>query len=628
MKNHSLNILHKNDILELLDMFRIDDIEASLVLIFLEKKGINPANIRSQLIKNKIQQYTKNCVNSISRILEEKNINLNLKTVERAFELLLEERDRKLGGMFYTPDFIVRYINDEVIRKDPGFKVCDPACGSGAFLVEATIKIAGENRKSIIETIENNIYGVDINERSTERTKLILSLLALTMGEDKKSISFNIKTGNSLDNKLIERLFETKKIGGFDGVIGNPPYVRIQNLNDQRETIQRSWDTASSGNIDLFIPFFELGLQIINDHGKVGFITPNSYFSTKAGEKLRSLLIRNKSINKILDFDSLQIFRDVTTYTCITFLDKRSDRNEFLYQRITKEEKLKTLNNTKFKQIEFFQVKPEKWIMLGKRERLLINKIEQVGLPLHEIARISTGIATLADRVYIHVPKRELGGFLEIEWEGQKYLIEKDITKEIIKANTLKSESDIRNNARVIIWPYKQMGSKYVIIPENELRKKFPKCYVYLVNRKNILLNRDKGNTDYPAWYAFGRTQGLESSFGKKLLIPAMASKPTFVVCNKPETTFYSGYAIFYNGDLELLKKILSSGVMKFYIETTSKVYRGGYFSYAKNYIKNFSIPLLSEEKQNYIKYCENEEEINKFIEQKYFSNPISQPRI
>ena len=620
--------MKSKQILSLLDKYDIDVIENSLIYLFMEKTKYG--RVKNKLIKERLRKINPEVTVFLSGFLEENNIELSLKNIERIFELLIEPEDRKLYGAFYTPDFIVDYINKKIIDKKPDFKVCDCSCGSGAFLVLATEQIAKENNKNIINTIENNIYGVDINPRSINRTKIILSLLALQNNEDKEEIKFNVKVGDSLDTSKFNWKEEFPEIfskGGFDGVMGNPPYVRIQNLNEGvRKFIQQRWFSARDGNIDLYIAFFELGLKLLNENGKLGYITPNSYFSSHAGENLRQILRNGTKIKKILDFNHVQVFEDVMVYTCITILDNQK-RKYFDYQIIEKKEELEKIDNVKFKQIDLGKLNNKKWVMLDNKEFEIINTIENKGEKLCEMARVSSGIATLSDKLYILIKPKEKGKCFILNYEGKEYLIEKSITRPIIKASVVRNERNIQEDERYVIFPYKKIGIRNVIIPEQELKKKYPETHKYFLTIKGELDKRDKGKPNPVSWYAFGRSQGLDTSFGRKILTSGINLKPRFVICENEDYAFYSGYAVFYDGDLEFMKKILNSKLMEFYIKKTGKAYSGGYMSYSKTFIQNFSVLPFTEREKEYIKK-EDKNKVDDFLIEKYFRDNPDFPQV
>jgi len=552
-------------------------------------------------------------------------------SILKKYEVNLKKESRKLKGSIYTPKFIVDYINKRVIIDNinltektnvRNIKIIDPACGCGAFLIDALFKLKKITGASLKELVENSIYGVDIDPLAVEKTKFILSSIVFEFeGEFPKK--FNIYCGNSLDKRFLK-----KKINkNFDAIVGNPPYVRIQNLDEDMKNTIKDWSFVI-GDSDLYIPFMELGLKLLSKNGKMGYITPNSYFTSKAGRELRRFLQENKLIEEIVDFGHYQVFEGITTYTSITIISN-SPKDFFIFKKVEHKEDIKKLDEIKGYKIYFNKINPEKWVLLDGEDWDIINHIENSYYKLKDIADIRVGIATLADRIYILEDPKEKGDYYIKEINGQEFLIEKEITREIIKVSRIKSEDDIKHNRRRIIFPYKKVDGKYVIIKEDELKIKYPKTYEYFLHFKDILLKRDKGKKKYEEWYAYGRTQGINSSFGKKILVPPMATKPTFIVCEKEDALFYSGYAIFPKlepfTDLYLLKKILNSELMKIYINKTSKTYRGGWKSYAKTFIQDFGIPKLSQDEIKYLKEENDPKKINEFLKRVYYGrkNPL-----
>ena len=154
---------------------------------------------------------------------------------------------------------------------------------------------------------------------------------------------------------------------------------------------------------------------------------------------------------------------------------------------------------------------------------------------------------------------------------------------------------------------------------EKYLKDNFPKTYKYLSDNKETLLSRDKGNGDYGAWYAFGRTQAL-SDKGYKLLFPYMTKNPHFVFTDQKDMLIYCGYAIFNESpqELKILKRILESKVFEYYMAHTSKPYSAGFFSYAKNYVKNFGICELNEQDRYFLSNGATKEEVDEFLIDKY----------
>lgn len=140
-----------------------------------------------------------------------------------------------------------------------------------------------------------------------------------------------------------------------------------------------------------------------------------------------------------------------------------------------------------------------------------------------------------------------------------------------------------------IIFPYQKIDGKHQIISENIFQEKFPLCYEYLLSVKDELMKRDNGNPIIP-WYAYGRSQGLDTSFGKKIIFSPMNKKPNFILYEDEKSTLYSGYCIKYNGDLNSLLKKLNSDEMQRFVEMSSRDFRGGWKAYNKKVVEEFVI--------------------------------------
>ncbi len=591
-----------------LSCYSFQDVETFVISNVLKKAGIKA--VKNKLIKSIIER---NINQGITFWFDSRLIVPDIELLEGLYELNVNEEDRKVNGSYYTPTGVVSYIVQETVR-DLG-TVCDPACGSGAFLIEASKFLNKKFNLSFKEIFKKYIYGVDILPNSVLRTKIILSLLAITSGED-NDFEFNIFEGDSLD-------FNWKKhipsFSGFNYIIGNPPYVRTKNLRFSVRQNIKKWETANFGNVDLYIPFFELAVDITHSAGIIGFITPNTYLTSSNAQLVREFIFKNKYLEKIVDFNGWQIFEGAITYTCITILNKKG-ADEIKFSLVDKKEKIKELSKLKFDNLNHFLLGKKEWRFLSKKDAENIFRIENSGSPLFKyVDKFITGLATLNNDLFL-VNDNNDNKYLLKEYNGKTYQIERDFTKKIIKPNKVKDLETLKNNKERIIYPY-EYGNKgrAKILPESHIKSRFPKTYDYLCAIKNELDLRDKGLKKYEAWYAYGRTQGL-NGFGKKIILPMMGNRPSFVVVEEEETLFYCGYAIYpkKQEDFRILEKVLNSDLMWFYIKKTSKNYSGGFKSFAKNYVKNFSIPSFSLEEKRKLLALGEKNEINKFLSEKY----------
>ncbi len=230
--------------------------------------------------------------------------------------------------------------------------ICDPACGSGAFLNQALEFLIAEHRYidelqakllgdamvlSEVENaiLENNIYGVDINEQSVEIAKLSLWLRTAQKGRELTALNNNIKCGNSLiDDPTVagEKAFywqnefpEVFAKGGFDIIIGNPPYVII--FDKSKEFLESKFHVFKRNN-DLYTAFYNLSIDILNESGFLGFITPNSFIKGDYFKELRKRLSKYQIIS-IVDFNNYLVFEDAYVFSAIIVLNKIGSKNSW-----------------------------------------------------------------------------------------------------------------------------------------------------------------------------------------------------------------------------------------------------------------------------------------------------------
>jgi adenine-specific DNA-methyltransferase len=587
--------------------FSLQDIEAAIIRETFSQNGIQ--HVKNRILSEISKRENKN-IRTLESLLRESRQEIGIDFLERFYELQVNRTERKVNGAYYTPKPVVKYVVDSVIDS-PG-TVCDPACGAGAFLIEVAKNIRGQTNHSYKKVFADFIFGVDILSSSVQKTKTILSLLAVLDGED-RDFQFNIYTGDSLD-------FDWQKIRGnrkFDFIVGNPPYVRTKNIRkDVRDNLKK-WETGSFGNTDLYIPFFELGLSWVRNGGRIGYITPSTYLTSLNAKPLRGLLTRNKFLQKVIDFNGWQIFEGATTYTCITILSK-AENEQVLFSLVKDKKLIQNLNEISFTKIPASKLTESEWRLLTEKDALNIMKIEKAGSPLHEyVRRYITGIATLSNHLFL---VEDTGGaYIEKIYGNNTYLIERSLTRKIIKPNKVKTEEALRKNKERIIYPYEARDGKIVLISEQNLQNLYPKAYEYLLAVRLELEKRDGGQKRYGAWYAYGRNQGLNAD-GKKIIMPMMGSKPSFILVKDPDTLIYCGYALYAkkDSDYKLLVKILNSDVMWYYLKKTSKNYSGGFKSFAKSYVKNFSIPNFTEREKRLILATNDDQALSGLLREKY----------
>ena len=463
--NPKENISHFNG-----GLFKNDDILNSLNIddkVFEELKKISDYDFDSDLNVNILGHIFEQSISDIEE----------LKKSISGEEFDQKKSKRKKDGIFYTPQYITKYIVENSIknwlddkRKELGeddlpklnekdyifdiakknytknyrkhiefwqqyreavrnIKIIDPACGSGAFLITAfefllnynkylddkifdlvgTSDLFSDRTKKILQ---NNIFGVDLNKESVEITKLSLWLKTADKNKTLASLENNIKCGNSLidDPEIAGNLaFNWEKEfpeifanGGFDIVVGNPPYVSAEYISEIDKTFYEKNYYSAYGRQNLYIIFYEKAINLLKENGNLGFITPYTILKNMYYKEIREYILKNTSILEIIDFKGITVFQDAGVDSIILLL-KKEKRIEY---------DIKYINNIKAFETQVYDInlfkssqiteKDDLSIQFSKNEKLL-NKIlgHKDTLKLKEIIDFKQGIITGGNKNFL-----------------------------------------------------------------------------------------------------------------------------------------------------------------------------------------------------------------------------------
>jgi hypothetical protein len=368
-----------------------------------------------------------------------------------------------------------------------------------------------------------------------------------------------------------------------------------------------------SGHPDLYIPFFQIGIECLAGNGILGYITMNTFFKSLNGRSLRTYFHEKSLDFRIIDFGTEQIFKTRNTYTCLCFIINR--KKDCVTYIKSNGSKLLPEKTDGFPGINYNQLAPLQGWNLQNHE--LISKIENTGVSLGDLFKTRNGIATLKNSIFIFRPVNEDENFYYLQ-NGSIYPIEKGICRDILNSNKVNSGLNLKKLKEKIIFPY-DAGRKPRLLEENYIKLAFPNAYKYLETKKAQLEERDNGKGNYE-WFAFGRSQSLEK-MKHKLFFPHLASEtPNFIINSDENLLFYNGLALLGQSQKELLiiKKIMESNVFWFYIKSTSKPYTSGYFSFSRNYIKNFGVCNLNEDEKEFVLRENDKTVLDVFFEDKY----------
>ncbi len=335
----------------------------------------------------------------------------------KAYEQHISRKERKELGQFYTPDFVIDYILDQV-GISPDKTILDPACGSGGFLMKAYDRLRKQYLKQgwaeeVIHKhiLKNNLYGIDINPFATQLTVMNLLLKDL----DHPTSEMNIVDGDSLDKTFdgldMDILYKDgplakvtageKKVSlvgllrnrPFDIVVGNPPYVRGRSLPEvEKARYSRAFKTAYK-SYDLYILFIERGLELLEDGGIFSMIVSRSLLGESYATMLRKHILNTCCIKEIVDFAGIVIFDQATVTNCIMVLQRESDKGKRDSNLIkaTKwaDKSTHTIIQKTFNDTPLYMFR----INLTEDAWSLITKVRNQGIPLGDPCYVSYSIA-------------------------------------------------------------------------------------------------------------------------------------------------------------------------------------------------------------------------------------------
>ncbi len=453
--------------------------------------------------------------------------------------------------------------------------ILDMACGDGRFLIPIIKNILYNYPEENKEKALMNIYGWDTDAQAINECRNKLNQL---LEPYPFQIDWNLRCCDALRNNEPQQ--------HYDFIFSNPPYIRQQNLAPEyRSFLLQSYVTCSFGSSDIYLAFFEQAYHLLSDTGICVIITPNSYLTTSAAQHLRDHIRTTRSMVKIINYEAQRLFGSVGTYSAISIF-RNQQQNSIRYEVCD--------SNFRYRETNI----PYEYLEIGKAWNMgLTSSPGAIGIRLGDICEISVGITTLSDHLYIVRLIEQAAHLAMIETrQGHRVAIESTLLRPIIKGSKLKCSDD--PITEYIIFPYqKNSKGKNKIIPESVLKERFPFAYRYLCSIKADLSLRDKGTPNAVAWYAFGRGQALDHSFGKKIIFSPINKEPNFVLYENPDCTLYSGYFIKTCIDYEALLTQLNSPRMKRYIQQVGRDFLGGYKGYNKKIIsdfildKDFSVP-------------------------------------
>jgi type I restriction-modification system DNA methylase subunit len=568
---------------------------------------------------------------------------------------------------YIVKNTVGKIIEGKTPKQIEKLRILDPACGSGSFLIGAFQCLIdyhvryltehpkeaqghalfpdivrdenGEPRLSVVrkaEILKNNLFGVDIDPQAVEITMMSLYLKALE-GERSQlppkqhllpELKYNIICGNSLIgpeiygqaslfgdaerdrinafawNSDVAGFGRIMKDGGFDCVIGNPPYVRIQHMKEwapvEVEFYKKHFHAASAGNYDIYVVFIEKGLAVLGPKGKLGFIVPHKFFNSKYGEPLRGLLSGGKHVSRVVHFGAQQIFEDATNYTCLLFLDKAPS----MIIEFEKAEDLSAWRErgaAKKGSIPATRINRAEWNFTVGAGAEIFERLSKMAVTLGDVADVFVGLQTSADDVFIleRVEERARTLVLRSRSLGDTVILEKDLLFPLVSGTDV-HRYDPLPTRQVIIFPYHVENEQATLIPLDQIEALQPKTARYLRRNKDRLENREEGKFQGKDWHRFGRSQNLGIQGRPKLCVPRLVDH-LYAAYDETGTHFLDNVdvggltlRVESNGfSIKYLLALLNSSTLRWYFPLVSAPFRGGWLSANRQFLSQLPIPVI-----------------------------------
>lgn len=461
--------------------------------------------------------------------------------------------------------------------------------------------------------------------RLREKDQILREKLARLLSDDDNFAPEDAKqlaSWNPYDQNTVSPFFDPEWMfgvaDGFDIVIGNPPYLRIQGIrnsnSDFADYLVANYNSAT-GSFDLYVAFVERALQLISSNGIVNFIMPVKWTNAAFGKGLRDVVSKQKAAKKIINFSEYQVF-NASTYTGLQWFKPNSDCLEYyeldrnLESNIELKSYLENLSKDTSSIVNTDKLNKDTWVLASSEVSKLLNKLNEQPLRLEDVfEKIFQGIATSKDDVYFIYDCTETQSTItgESKQLNKRVTIEKGLVKPLLKGEDVHRYDNLSSN-RYVIFPYKLENKTANLYAEEELKLLFPNGYAYLKECETLLRGREKGRFDIDGqWFQFGRRQGLSYGNIPKIVAPEISFGGNYAFDVSGQ--FYSTTTIYgyimkesCNVSYETLMAILNSKLCWWFISNTGTVLAQGYYRYKPAYLKSLPIPQISKETDSEIK--------------------------
>lgn len=490
---------------------------------------------------------------------------------------------KKIHGQVFTPQHIAVEMLDTLGYTDDNDSILDatvmePSFGQGVFLriIMNRIIMAGQRNRlkdqEISDTVDRNMYGIELDPELHTATVNHLKDQAASLGLTVIPSFPHLVNANTLD-------VDTEYTGIMDYVVGNPPYVRIHNISvDEREKVKSL--RFATGNTDLYIAFFELGVNMLSRNGKLAYITPNSFMKNASQRKLREHFVKSGLLRGLTDYRSSEVFDDAATYATITYLENSDTLPSSIRYSLEAREDSFT------RSIDYGDM-----LALGSSPWSLADPQNVMGAQLKKTASISesvsiqNGLCTLKDSVFIDKAPESIDSVTTL-FNG--YPVESDLLRPVVKSSRYDG-SPIK--ARVILPYTVDDNGRYTPMTDDEMSALYPLAYAYFTAHREALEARDL-EPRAVSWFQFGRSQGLKHIDKDKLVMKTSIHPSNKISVHRVPagTVIYAGVFMVLNDGVapENIVDTLEAPDFMAYAKVVGKDMNGGFVALSAADIREY----------------------------------------
>lgn len=474
---------------------------------------------------------------------------------------------------------------------------------TGQFLGSLFDKKEVQKLEKELKKVRHKIFSIktpkrkrELREEDKELREKISNLLSEDYGNETAKLlanwdPYDQNTSSSFFDK--EWMFDIND--GFDIVIGNPPYVKVQNLQKNQTDYFKNKFVSAKGKYDIYVLFIENSINdLINENGQVVFINPHRFMIAEYGLGIRQYLIKQKALSKILVFGVEQVFDEATTYTGIFFFSKNSKSILFCEANDIK------LNDIEFKSYLYSDI-GDVWSFKSDKSNELLSKLTKHKLVKDVFAGIYQGLISMGDDIQmlegIIVEDKFIGYSKRLEKNVE---IESALMKPVLKGENIIRYSELKTKIYVFYPHIINEKNKTIPIDDINFKNNFPLGFKYISNFKDELeLKKIKYKTNPKFWYSLHRSRELSLFKSDKIITPQLQNKSSFTIDTNNYFPDAGGYMIVKKENdlinLNVYLAIFNSSLFYYFITQTSTPYNNNYFYFKTNYIQPFSIPVINE---------------------------------